>query len=262
MPDEQGAEQALADLLEVMRRLRDPQGGCPWDVAQTFSSIAPYTLEEAYEVADAIERDDMAALRDELGDLLFQVVFHARIAQEAGAFAFADVARGIADKLTRRHPHVFAAAAHADWEGLKAQERKADGAQGALDGVALALPALTRAAKLGKRAARVNFDWQHGDQVRAKVSEELAELDAAVAADEGSARVEEELGDLLFALAQWARHQGIDPEAALRGANQKFQRRFAAMETLLSTQGRASNGLGLEQWETLWQQAKNAAKSR
>ncbi len=258
MPDDQDAQLALAALLQVMRRLRDPQGGCPWDVAQTFASIAPYTLEEAYEVADAIERDDLVALRDELGDLLFQVVFHARMAEEAGAFRFADVAQGISDKLTRRHPHVFAGTGHADWEGLKAQERSAGGTHGVLDGIALALPALTRAAKLGKRAARVSFDWQDAAQVRHKVSEELAELDAAVAGAEGEARVAEELGDLLFALAQWARHQGIDPEAALRQANGKFQRRFAMMERILAEQGQGSAVPSAAQWESLWQQAKSA----
>lgn len=261
MAEDALAQAALTQLLQVMRRLRDPVAGCAWDVAQTSATIAPYTLEEAYEVADAIERGDLPALRDELGDLLFQVVFHARMAEEAGHFAFADIANGISDKLRRRHPQVFAAAQHADWEALKADERVAQGNTGVLAGVALALPALARATKLGKRAARVNFDWQIPAQVRGKVAEELAELDEAVAQNEGQARIAEELGDLLFALAQWARHQHIDPEGALRGANAKFERRFAAMEQAIAhRQGAAeplvAKQLNSAQWEALWHLAK------
>ena len=215
-------EQALLRLLDVMRRLREPERGCPWDLAQTFETLVPYTLEEAYEVADAVARADLRALRDELGDLLFQVVFHSRLAEEQGAFSFADVAAGIADKLTRRHPHVFADATYASaaeqtsaWEQFKAAERDAHGARGTLDGVARALPALVRAHKLGKRAAGVNFDWPNTSGVRDKVREELAELDEAVNGREGEARMSEELGDLLFVIANWARHLGLDAEAAL-----------------------------------------------
>jgi nucleoside triphosphate diphosphatase len=252
----------LLDLLEVMRRLRDPEGGCPWDRQQDFRSIAPYTLEEAFEVADAIERDDPQAIRDELGDLLFQVVFHAQLGSERGWFDFDAVAAGIAGKLVRRHPHVFAAVApDADgaapsWEDLKAQERGASGEAGTLDGVARALPALARAAKLGRRAARVNFDWTTAPQVREKVAEELAELDEAIATDSGGHRVAEELGDLLFAIANWSRHLGHDPEVALRGANAKFERRFRQMEQLAVAQGAALSTLTAEGWERLWQQAK------
>ena len=252
------AADSIGKLLQVMQRLRDPQHGCAWDRAQNFASIAPYTLEEAYEVADAIERQDLTALRAELGDLLFQVVFHSRLAEEAGAFSFADVANGIAEKLVRRHPHVFDDQPPTDWETLKALERAQAGKQGALDGVALALPALARAAKLGKRAARVNFDWQSAQQVRAKIDEELAELDAAVCGAESRQRVTEELGDCLFACCQWARFQGIDPEAALRRANQKFARRFATMERLARSQGKALADLDFDAWESLWSQAKLA----
>ena len=264
----QGApEQALSKLLEVMRRLREPSRGCPWDLEQTFETIAPYTLEEAYEVADAIARADLHALRSELGDLLFQVVFHSRIAEEQGAFDFADVAVGIAEKLTRRHPHVFADTCYAStaeqtaaWERFKAEERGAEGARGILDGVAHALPALTRAHKLGKRAAGVNFDWPNTSGVRDKVREELAELDEAVNGGEGEARMSEELGDLLFVIANWARHLGLDPETALRGANTKFERRFAFIEASASRRGLALASLSAEQWETLWSQAKDMEK--
>lgn len=256
------AAQALVQLLQLMRTLRDPEGGCPWDQRQSFGSIAPYTIEEAYEVADAIERNDPAALRDELGDLLFQVVFHARLAQEAGSFDFAAAANSIVAKLQRRHPHVFAAAAQADWEDLKADERVAAGARSALAGVALGLPALSRAAKLGKRAARVNFDWQDLQQVRAKIDEELTELDAAIDAAEGETRIDEELGDLLFAVAQWARFRGLDPEAALRRANSKFVKRFMLMEHMLANDGAAAAELDFAQWEVLWQRAKAGLAAR
>lgn len=264
--DRRSAE-ALSQLLEVMRRLREPERGCPWDLEQTFETIVPYTLEEAYEVADAIARADLRALRDELGDLLFQVVFHSRLAEEQGAFGFADVAAGIAEKLTRRHPHVFSDASYASaaeqtsaWEQFKAVERGATGARGALDGVARALPALTRAHKLGKRAAGVNFDWPNTSGVRDKVREELAELDEAVQGREGEARMSEELGDLLFVIANWARHLGLDAEAALRSANAKFERRFAFIEAAAGPLGLALPSLTADQWEALWQQAKAAEK--
>ena len=252
------AAESLDSLLRVMRRLRNPDHGCAWDRAQDFASIAPYTLEEAYEVVDAIDRQDLKSLRTELGDLLFQVVFHAQMAEEAGAFSFADVAGGIAAKLIRRHPHVFDDQPAADWEALKAEERAAEGKQGALDGIALALPALTRAAKLGKRAARVNFDWQCVAQVREKIAEELAELDCAVANGESRQRQVEEFGDCLFACSQWARYQGIDPEAALRQANQKFARRFAAMERIAAQRGWALGELDSRRWDELWMLAKEA----
>ena len=266
MADEQltdadaSAGRALQALLEVMRALRDPQRGCPWDIEQTFASIAPYTIEEAFEVADAIERKDSDALRQELGDLLFQVVFHARMAQEQGAFDFAAVTSGIVEKLRRRHPHVFAGGPQADWEALKATERADSGQAGVLDGVALSLPALTRASKLGQRAARANFDWKTADEVRLKVAEELAELDAADEQQESADRVAEELGDTLFALSQWARHRDIDPEAALRQANQKFARRVAQMERFAGATGATLSDLDPAQMELLWARAKQAEK--
>ena len=259
---------ALGRLLQLMARLRDPEQGCPWDLKQTFATIAPYTIEEAYEVADAIERGDAGHLRDELGDLLFQVVFHARMAEERGWFDFADVATGITDKLTRRHPHIFAGARLAPedlvrvWEEQKAQERAAAAADGAavLGGVPKSLPALTRAAKLGKRAARVGCDWPEASQVRLKVLEELGETDETIAerrAGAGStARVAEEIGDLLFALANWARHLEVDPEDALRQANAKFQRRFERMEVLARERSLQLTSLDLDAWEALWREAK------
>lgn len=239
-------------LLAIMRRLRDPATGCDWDRAQTFASIAPYTIEEAYEVADACARGDMADLKDELGDLLLQVVFHARMAEEAGAFDFAAVATATADKMERRHPHIFAgaAAADADWEAIKAGERRE---RGALAGVALGLPALLRAEKLQKRAARTGFDWPDPAGPRAKIDEELAEVDTAAAVD----RVEE-VGDLLFSVVNYARHVGIDAEAALRLANAKFERRFAAMEALA---GSDFVEYPLADKEALWQRAKAAERS-
>lgn len=241
-------------LLQIMARLRDPVSGCPWDVEQTYATIAPYTIEEAYEVADAIARHDLAELKEELGDLLLQVVFHARMAQEEGAFNFADVAAAISDKMERRHPHVFGDAAGVDWEAIKAAER-ADKAtaepQTALSGVALGLPALLRAEKLQKRAARTGFDWPDANGARAKIIEELAEVDAAPDQD---AR-EDELGDLLFAVVNWARKLDIDPEAALRRANRKFEDRFRAMEVMA---GDAFVGLSLDDKELLWQRAKTA----
>jgi MazG family protein len=265
-------EAALARLLALMARLRDPERGCPWDLKQSFASIAPYTIEEAYEVADAIERGDRAELRDELGDLLFHVVFHARMAEERGWFDFADVAGGITDKLTRRHPHIFAGAELAAqdlvrvWEQQKAEERASAAAgkphaeRGALGGVPRALPALTRALKLGKRAARVGFDWPDAREVRAKVLEELHELDAALAqaGDQASASAAaaDELGDVLFSLVNWGRHLELDPEAALRAANAKFARRFACMETLARERGLELTALVAAEWDALWREAK------
>ncbi len=263
----------LRELLEIMVRLRDPRTGCSWDRAQDFRSIAPYTLEEAYEVADAIEHDDPASLRDELGDLLFQVVFHARMAEERGWFAFDDVAGAIRDKLVRRHPHVFQPGhprepQPGDWERHKAEERseraRAGKTQqtGALAGVPLALPALSRAAKLGRRAARVGFDWPDASGVRDKLTEELGEVDAALAESAGttataaSARVVDEVGDVLFALANWARHLGVDPETALRGASSKFERRFARMEHIAAARGESLADLSSERLDALWNQAK------
>jgi MazG family protein len=255
----------LDRLLDIMARLRDPARGCPWDVEQNFATIAPYTIEEAYEVADAIERGDMAALKDELGDLLLQVVFHAQMAREAGAFAFADVARAIGDKMVRRHPHVFgeervesSAAQTRAWENTKAAERaEADTAgAGALDGVALALPALLRAAKLGKRAARVGFDWPEAAPVLDKIEEEIGELRAELKGGTRPDGIEQELGDLLFACANLARKLDIDPEAALRGANGRFERRFRAIEARLAARGLRPEQQTLDQLEALWQEVK------
>lgn len=244
-------------LVTIMARLRDPETGCDWDVAQNFSTIAPYTIEEAYEVADAIARNDMADLKDELGDLLLQVVFHSRMAEEAGLFALPDVVAAISDKMERRHPHVFgdSPGGHAQhWERLKADEREAKGDSGALDGVAIGLPALLRAEKLQKRAARTGFDWPDAEGPRAKVFEEIAEIDAASPAER-----EEEIGDLLFAVVNWARHLGVDAEAALRSANAKFERRFKAME---AEAGDAFVGLDLEGKEALWENAKTDERLR
>ena len=249
---------SMQKLLDVMKALRDPVSGCPWDVEQDFSSIAPYTIEEAYEVADAISRGDLVELKTELGDLLLQVVFHARMAEEAGVFDFEAVAAGIADKLIRRHPHVFDGANVADaeaqrraWEELKAVER---GTAGVLDGVATALPALTRAVKLGARAARVGFDWPDIDGARAKVHEELAEFEA-VPADDKDER-EAELGDLLFAVSNLARHAGIDPEAALRRANQKFVTRFAGVQQAVRDSGRPWEDYTVMELDAYWRAVK------
>jgi ATP diphosphatase len=253
-------------LLAIMAALRTPGSGCPWDLEQTFSTIAPYTLEEAYEVADAIARGDIAGLKNELGDLLLQVVYHARMAEEAGHFTYADVARGIADKMVRRHPNVFGDAAVADavaqsqaWESAKAAERAAGGETGVLAGVALALPALTRAAKLTKRAARVGFDWPDAAAVLDKLDEEIAELRAELPAGDAH-RIEDEIGDLLFVLANLARKLEVDPEAALRRANLKFARRFAAIEAALAGQGRTPAQASLAEMETLWQAAKRTER--
>ncbi|MFZ5608633.1 MAG: nucleoside triphosphate pyrophosphohydrolase [Pseudomonadota bacterium] len=254
----------LHDLRAVMARLRAPEGGCPWDRAQDFASIAPYTLEEAYEVVDCIERRAWPELKAELGDLLFQVVYHARMAEEAGLFDFDDVARGVADKMVRRHPHVFADATIANaeaqsaaWEAIKAAERAAkEGAEGALDGVPRALPALVRAQKIQARAAQLGFDWPEVAPVLAKVEEELAELCAAQeAGDEAGLR--EEMGDLLFACVNLARHLECDAEAALRQATAKFQRRFARVEEMARNDGQKLEEMSLEMLEVLWQNAKN-----
>ncbi|MFO6447344.1 nucleoside triphosphate pyrophosphohydrolase [Erythrobacter sp. NE805] len=243
-------------LIAIMARLRDPERGCEWDLAQDFATIAPYTIEEAYEVADAIARGDMAELKGELGDLLLQVVFHARMAEEAGHFAFAEVADAIADKMEARHPHIFAAAGgtmdETRWEDLKAEERAAKGVTSALDGVALALPALMRAEKLQKRAARTGFDWPDPSGSEAKIAEEITELKTAPS-DE--ARVEE-AGDLIFAVVNFVRAHGISAEEALRAANLKFERRFRAMEALAGPEHFAT--LSLEAQEELWQQVKKA----
>jgi len=247
----------LDRLLSIMARLRDPQSGCSWDIAQTFATIAPYTIEEAYEVADAIDRADMAELQGELGDLLLQVVFHARIAEEAGHFDFTAVAQSIADKMERRHPHIFGdesqAGHRARWEELKAAERADAGATSALDGVARALPALMRADKLQKRAARVGFDWPDTEGPADKVREEMLEL-AEAPADKQL----EEAGDFLFAAVNLVRAWGIAPEDALRAANDKFERRFRGMEQLA---GGSLSGLDLYAQEELWQQVKRGEQA-
>jgi len=250
-------------LLEIMARLRDPERGCPWDRQQDFKSIAPYTVEEAYEVADAIERADLAALKEELGDLLLQVVYHARMAEEAGLFHFEDVAAGIADKLTARHPHVFGTAEmhdaveqSCDWEARKAHERASKSQTGALEGVPLALPALTRAEKLQKRAARVGFDWPELAPVFAKIHEELGELERELTAKGAAARIEDELGDVLFAVANLARKLDVDPEQALRGTNRKFERRFRHVESRLAEQEKQPAQASLEEMDGYWDEAK------
>jgi ATP diphosphatase len=233
-----------------MRRLRDPERGCEWDMQQTFATIAPYTIEEAYEVADAIDRGDMDALEDELGDLQLQVVFHAQMAEELGHFALDDVIGRICDKLERRHPHIFGGVAETPgWDAIKAAERRAKKQESAFDGVAAALPALDRALKLQKRAARTGFDWPNAAGPRAKVDEELEELDREAAPD----RQREELGDLLFAVVNLARHLKIDPEEALRQANKKFERRFRAIETAPGFEQ-----MSLDEKEELWRSAKAA----
>lgn len=246
-------------LIEIMQCLRDPATGCPWDLEQDFQTIAPYTIEEAYEVADAIEREALDELKDELGDLLFQVVFHAQMASEAGYFNFNDVVEAICDKMVRRHPHVFGDAHKPDaeqqsvnWEAIKAEERAAKGADSVLDGVAAGLPELVRAVKLQKRAARVGFDWNDPQRVLDKLEEEMAEMRAAIVQGD-AAEMEDELGDLLFVCTNIARQLDIDAGRALRRANAKFERRFRAMEQLA---GEAFAGLNLEQKEQLWQQVK------
>ncbi|MDZ7627482.1 MAG: nucleoside triphosphate pyrophosphohydrolase [Parvularculaceae bacterium] len=253
------ATDAMAALLDLMAALRTPGTGCPWDLEQDFRTIAPYTVEEAYEVADAIERGDMGDLKDELGDLLFQTVFHARMAEEAGAFAFEDVARAITEKMRRRHPHVFAGAnartagqQTRQWEDQKAAERAAKGAVSLLDDVPIGLPGLTRAVKLQKRAARVGFDWTNPRDVLDKIAEETGELVEVIDAGDRDA-IEDEFGDLLFVMANLSRHLDIDPEAAIRRANEKFRRRFRHIEARL---GERMGAASLEEMEALWVEAK------
>jgi ATP diphosphatase len=242
----------LERLVEIMRRLRDPKTGCEWDSVQTFETIAPYTIEEAYEVADAVARKDMDSLADELGDLQLQVVFHAQIAEDAGRFTLEDVITRICAKMERRHPHIFGEAEHGGhhlWEIIKAEERAKDPDKSALAGVALALPALERAAKLQRRAARTGFDWPDVSGPRAKIDEELAELEAETDHD----RKLDELGDLLFAVVNLARHLNVEPETALREANRKFERRFRAIECVPGF-----SDMSLEEMEALWVEAKKA----
>ena len=286
-PSDRDERSGIDRLLEVMARLRDPAGGCPWDLEQSFETIAPYTVEEAYEVAEAIRQGDMAALRDELGDLLLQVVFHARMAEEDGSFDFDAVARGIAEKMIRRHPHVFGydesdartstTAQRKAWEAQKADEREARAAAegrtpSALDGVALALPALLRAEKLQKRAARVGFDWPAPGPVFDKVLEEVAELREAASPEESdpadpanpaaaASDIAGELGDLLFACVNLARHLGVDPEAALGAANAKFTARFHHVEAALAASGRRSDDVGLAELDRLWEEAKRGERT-
>ncbi len=256
-------------LLEVMAQLRNPDGGCPWDVEQTFETIAPYTIEEAYEVADAIETKDMALLKDELGDLLFQVVFHARMAEEAELFNYEDVAAGVSEKMVRRHPHVFgggdavgtAEAQLKAWEETKAEERRARGAKeddSALADVALGMPALLRAEKLQRRAARVGFDWDEAKRAFEKVHEEVAEVEVELADGADRLRLEDEIGDLLFACVNFARKLDIDAEAALRAGNAKFERRFRGVEALLRQRGTVPADSSLEEMEACWTTVKAA----
>jgi nucleoside triphosphate diphosphatase len=254
-------------LLEIMARLRDPQTGCPWDLVQSFATIAPYTIEEAYEVADAIDREAWGELQGELGDLLLQTVYHAQIGAEAGHFNFASIVTAISDKMVARHPHVFGAESRdkspdqqsADWEKVKAAERAAKDEGGVLDGVAVGLPALLRAVKLQKRAARVGFDWPSTDQVIDKITEEAREL--VEARDQlTQSEIEEEMGDLLFVMANLARHLQVDPEAALRGANAKFTRRFKSIELALAAMGKSPDQSDLAEMDALWNAAKRAEK--
>jgi len=257
----------LPRLLEIMRRLRDPSSGCPWDIEQNFETIAPYTIEEAYEVADAIERQDWPELEGELGDLLLQTVYHTQMGQEAGLFDFDSVTRAIADKMVARHPHVFgsqsrdksAAQQSLDWEHLKAAERRTKATNGTLDGVAVGLPALLRAVKLQKRAARVGFDWPSTQEVLEKVSEEMGELNDA-RQNLSATEVFEEFGDLLFVMANFARHLDIDPEAALRAANNKFTKRFQSIERALAEQGKRPEDSDLAEMDALWDAAKAKEK--
>ena len=268
------SERPIDRLLSIMRRLRDSEHGCPWDIEQTFATIAPYTIEEAYEVADAIASGDMEALREELGDLLLQVAYHAQMAAETGAFDFDAVADSISDKMIERHPHVFAEAEVKDareqtvvWEARKADERAARAAASGrtpsvLDNVPTALPALMRAEKLQKRAARVGFDWPDPEQVIAKIEEELQELREEMAAGANADRLEDETGDLLFAVTNLARHLKVDPEAALRRTNRKFERRFRAIEHRLEREGRSISDASLNEMELAWQQSKQSEDLR
>jgi len=254
-------------LLRIMATLRNPDGGCPWDLEQSFATIAPHTLEEAYEVVEAIEANDKAALKDELGDLLFQVVFYAQMAKEEGSFDFDQIAEAICDKMERRHPHIFGTAKRVDaenhitlWEEQKAAERAEKAATGALDGVSVALPALSRAVKLQKRASRVGFDWPGAEQVFDKLSEEIGELRDELVEHPNQDRIAEEIGDILFVCANLARKLGVDPETALRGCNQKFERRFRHIETNLAAQGRRPEQASLGEMEALWVEAKTLEK--
>ncbi|MFG6563646.1 nucleoside triphosphate pyrophosphohydrolase [Sulfitobacter sp. 1A13421] len=261
------SDAGIERLLEIMRRLRDPETGCPWDIEQDFDSIAPYTIEEAYEVADAIARRDWGELEGELGDLLLQSVYHTAMGEEAGHFTFQSVVRNISDKMVARHPHVFSDESRdksaeqqtADWEKIKAAERAGKAQGGTLDGVAIGLPALLRAMKLQKRAARVGFDWPETTQVLDKITEEAAEL--VEAKDQLSqAEVEEEYGDLLFVMANLGRHLGLDPEAALRAANAKFTRRFEGVEARLAAMGKTPQDSDLAEMDALWEAVKLAER--
>ena len=264
------AREAIDELLAIMARLRDPNEGCPWDVEQTFQTIAPYTIEEAYEVADAIERNDPRQLCDELGDLLLQVVFHAQMAREAGLFEFEDAVRAISEKLRRRHPHVFGmdkiASAQEQtraWESHKARERStAERQASVLDDIPIAFPALMRAAKLGKRAASVGFDWPDWRGAREKIDEELQELDQARDSGESPERLAAEIGDLLFAVVNLSRHFGVDPEAALKASNARFSRRFHHIEEQVRASGRSLTELDLAALDALWNQAKKATSDQ
>lgn len=264
---------SLTDLLAIMAKLRDPDGGCPWDLEQTFATIAPYTIEEAYEVEDAIARNDMNGLKDELGDLLLQVVFHSRMAEESGHFAFKDVAAGISDKMIRRHPHVFGNgsadhpdAVSANWETIKAAERATraesskDDVSPVLAGVTAGLPALLRAVKLQNRAARVGFDWPDKRPVIDKIREELQELEHEITSGNAETTAEE-FGDFLFVVANLARHLKLDPEVCLRAANRKFERRFTAMEKILQSEGKALTDCDLATMDAAWNQVKRKEKS-
>jgi MazG family protein len=274
MAEEQGKRHTLEDLLAVMAWLRDPDAGCPWDLKQSFATIAPYTIEEAYEVADAIARNDLDALKDELGDLLLQVVYHAQLASEEHHFGFAEVVDAITRKMIRRHPHVFANAnlretfLSADlWQQIKDEEKGRSGRgreASRLDDIPVGLPALTRAVKLQKRAAKVGFDWPSVVPVLAKAEEEIAELKAAIGEswDEADWKVAEEYGDLLFVMANIARHLGIDPEASLHAANAKFVRRFKSIEAALASEGRSPEDATLKEMDQLWDEAKATEKGR
>jgi ATP diphosphatase len=267
------AGRGIDRLLAIMAQLRNPEGGCPWDLEQSFRSIAPYTIEEAYEVAEAIEKHDLPALKDELGDLLFQVVFHGRMAEEQGAFGFDDIAAHCADKMLRRHPHIFgtgsavrtASDQSAAWEALKAAERAAKaehtGSPSALDGVTAGLPALTRAVKIQGRAARVGFDWQTAPPILDKIEEEIGELRVELAAEAPADRIEDELGDLLFAVANLARRLDLDAETALRRATAKFERRFRRMEALLAARNDRMEAQDLDALETLWDRVKREERA-
>jgi ATP diphosphatase len=255
----------IARLLEIMAALRSPNGGCPWDIEQTFATIAPYTIEEAYEVAEAIANNDMRSLADELGDLLLQVVYHAEMASEIGAFGFGDVVEAITRKLIRRHPHVFgdadaraAGAAKGQWERIKAEEKRERGVRhdGLLDGVPVAIPSPMRALKLQQKAATIGFDWNDPKAVIAKLKEEIAEIEAEIGG--APERIEDEIGDLMFAVVNLARHLDVDPDQALRRTNAKFTRRFGAIEKALAAEGRTPAEASLDEMEALWQQAKKA----